>query len=243
MSACKKVKMMVNKTKRNLSKEELEGLTKDELVAMVIKLEAYNKQLKNILEKKNNPPNEVCKMKKSDRTLDFSKVFRRHILLKFCYLGWDYEGYVTQEHTTETVEFYLFNALTKVCLIDNREGSNYNRCGRTDKGVSAFEQCISIDVRSKFEPSQQLTREGIDSELNYCLLLNKVLPKRIRAICWQPLATPTFSARFDCIQRAYKYFFPRGELNIEKMTSACKYLVGSHDFRNLCKMDVGNGVW
>lgn len=26
------------------------------------------------------------------------------------------------------------------------------------------------------------------------------------------------------------------------MKQACKYLEGSHDFRNLCKMDVGNGV-
>lgn len=26
------------------------------------------------------------------------------------------------------------------------------------------------------------------------------------------------------------------------MQEACTYLVGSHDFRNLCKMDVGNGV-
>ena len=26
------------------------------------------------------------------------------------------------------------------------------------------------------------------------------------------------------------------------MKEACKFLVGSHDFRNLCKMDVGNGV-
>lgn len=235
--------MKVNKTKRNLSREELEALPKDELVAMVIKLEAYNKQLKNILEKKINPQKDVCKMKVSDRTLDFTKAHKRHILLKFCYLGWDYEGFVTQEHTTETVEFYLFNALLKVCLIVDRESSNYNRCGRTDKGVSAFEQCISIDIRSKFEPSKQFTQEGIEEELSYCTLLNKVLPKWIRAICWQPLATPSFSARFDCIGRTYKYFFPRGELNIDKMSSACRYLVGSHDFRNLCKMDVGNGVW
>lgn len=26
------------------------------------------------------------------------------------------------------------------------------------------------------------------------------------------------------------------------MMKACKYLEGSHDFRNLCKMDVANGV-
>lgn len=163
-------------------------------------------------------------------------------MLKFCYLGWDYEGYVIQEHTTETIEFYIFEALKKVCLIEARETSNYNRCGRTDKGVSAFEQVISLDVRSKIKPEEQLTQTAIDSEINYCLLLNKVLPKKIRAISWRPLITPNYSARFDCIGRTYKYFFPRGELNIDKMQEACKFLIGAHDFRNLCKMDVGNGV-
>lgn len=108
--------------------------------------------------------------------------------------------------------------------------------------MSAFEQVISIDIRSKIEPELQLTAAGVEDEINYCELLNRVLPKKIRAVSWQPLVTPNYSARFDCIGRTYKYFFPRGELNIEKMQEACMHLVGSHDFRNLCKMDVGNGV-
>lgn len=226
----------VNKAKRNLSREELEALTKDELVAMVMKMDAHNKQLKNILEKKvNSTKKDEYKRKEGDRGFDFSKSFKRHILLKFCYLGWDYEGYVTQEHTTETIEFYVFEALKKVCLIETRETSNYNRCGRTDKGVSAFEQVISLDVRSKIEPENQLSDSGVRSEINYCLLLNKVLPKQIRAISWRPLVTQSYSARFDCIGRTYKYFFPRGELNVGKMQEACKFLIGAHDFRNLCK--------
>lgn len=235
-------KIKVNKAKRNLSREELETLPNDELVSMIIKLEAHNKQLKNLLEKKLNPAKNECKRKKTDRSLDFTKFSKRRILIKFCYLGWDYEGYVTQENTTETIENYLFHALMKVCLIESRETSNYNRCGRTDKGVSAFEQVISIDVRSKVNFKDQLTQSGVSSEINYCSLLNRVLPKQIRAISWQPLITQKFSARFDCIGRTYKYFFPRGDLNIEKMKEACHFLVGSHDFRNLCKMDVGNGV-
>ena len=235
-------KLKINKAKKNLPRKELESLTKEELVSMVLKLEAYNQQLKNILEKKLNPVKSECKRKDTDRSLNFSKFHKRHILLKFFYLGWDYEGYVTQENTTETIENYLFHALMKVCLIESRATSNYNRCGRTDKGVSAFEQVISIDVRSKVSPEDQLTQSGVASELNYCLLLNKVLPKHIRAISWQPLITQKYSARFDCVGRTYKYFFPRGDLNVEKMQEACKYLVGSHDFRNLCKMDVGNGV-
>lgn len=92
------------------------------------------------------------------------------------------------------------------------------------------------------DPPKQLTKEGVEDEINYCLLLNKVLPKYIRVTSWCPLYSSAYSARFDCIGRTYKYFFPRGDLNAEKMQEACKFLVGSHDFRNLCKMDVGNGV-
>jgi tRNA pseudouridine38/39 synthase len=90
------------------------------------------------------------------------------------------------------------------------------------------------------KPDEQLTRAGVEDEINYCSLLNKVLPRKIRAISWRPLITQNFSARFDCVGRTYKYFFPRGHLNVDKMQEACKFLVGSHDFRNLCKMDVGN---
>ena len=235
-------KVKILKPKRNLSKEELDAMPKDELVLMIMSLEAHTKQLKNILEKKSNPKTKSSMKKDTGRKLDFTKSHKRHVLIKFLYLGWDYEGYVIQEHTNETIEFYLFEALSKICLIEARETSNYNRCGRTDKGVSAFEQVISIDVRSKVKPEEQMSQAGIESELNYCLLLNRVLPKQIRAISWMPVVTPNYSARFDCIGRTYKYFFPRGDLNIEKMQEACNNLVGSHDFRNFCKMDVGNGV-
>jgi tRNA pseudouridine38/39 synthase len=127
-------------------------------------------------------------------------------------------------------------------LIETRKTSNYHGCSRTDKGVSAFEQVISIDVRSKVNPEDQLTRDGVNSELNYCWLLNRKLPKPIRATSWRPLITPNYSARFGCIDRTYKYFFPRGELNIERMQEACKFFVGTHDFRNFCKLNVENGV-
>lgn len=73
------------------------------------------------------------------------------------------------------------------------------------------------------------------------MILNRVLPDNIQCIAWSP-AKNNFSARFDCKQRTYKYFFIKGQLDIEKMQFASKYLLGTHDFRNFCKMDVGNGV-
>lgn len=67
----------------------------------------------------------------------------RHVLLKLYYLGWDYQGFATQEESAKTIEHHLFTALKRTCLIASRETSNYHRCGRTDKGVSAFSQVNS----------------------------------------------------------------------------------------------------
>ncbi|XP_014846659.1 PREDICTED: tRNA pseudouridine(38/39) synthase isoform X2 [Poecilia mexicana] len=139
-----------------------------------------------------------------ERPFDFSSHPRRHVALKLAYLGWAYQGFAVQENTDNTVEARLFEALLKTRLIQDRQSSNYHRCGRTDKGVSAFSQDIRI-------------------------------------LGWAA-AEQGFSARFDCQSRTYRYYFPRGSLDVELMADAAKRYEGTHDFRNLCKMDVGNGV-
>lgn len=163
---------------------------------------------------------------------------KRHILLKFYYLGWDYHGFTVQEDNTNTIEHHLFTALIKSCCVESRESANYHRCGRTDKGVSSFSQVISLDIRSRLEPEKQ---DNLTDELPYCKILNRLLPANIRCIAWCPVS-PNFSARFDCKYRRYKYLFPKGNLNIDAMDRAVKYVIGNHDFRNICKMDVANGV-
>lgn len=75
-----------------------------------------------------------------DRPFDFSAHPRRHVALRLAYLGWGYQGFAVQENTENTVEARLFEALLKTRLIQDRQSSNYHRCGRTDKGVSAFSQ-------------------------------------------------------------------------------------------------------
>lgn len=108
--------------------------------------------------------------------------------------------------------------------------------------VHLLQQVISIDLRSKFPNEAQMTDESIANEIRYCDALNRVLPADIRCVAWKPLYNREYSSRFDCRERVYRYFFPRSNLNIEAMQEACKHLIGIHDFRNLCKMDVGNGV-
>ena len=67
------------------------------------------------------------------------------------------------------------------------------------------------------------------------------MPPDIRAICWAPVDNE-YSSRFDCVERVYRYYFPKGDLDIEAMRDAGKRLCGEKDYRNFCKMDVSNGV-
>lgn len=229
---------------RGASREELLKLCKEELVDKVIQLEAYNFQLKNIISKNLSDGSESesgQNNEKHQKKFDFNKAYFRPVLLHIAYFGWDYQGFVVQEDTLQTIEHHLFKALTKACFIESRENAKYHRCGRTDKGVSAFGQVISLQVRSKHSPDKQNNPDYITTEMNYCKILNRLLPKEIRAVGWMPVPEE-FSSRFDCKKRQYKYYFPQSSLDIEAMRESCSQLVGSHDFRNLCKMDVGNGV-
>ncbi|CAH2056220.1 unnamed protein product, partial [Iphiclides podalirius] len=231
------------KKQNNISREELVNMDKNDLVEKFIQLQAHNIQLKNIISKKMT--NDLqCSSEVNQNKFDFNKCHYRRVLLKIMYFGWDYQGLAVQEDTTETIEHHLFHALMKSCLIRNRETSQYHRCGRTDKGVSAFSQVISISLRSKYPPSQQNLTDSIETEMQYCRILNRILPKYIYAVAWMPIPDdkPEFSARFDCKKRQYRYYFPRSNLNIDSMREACTHIIGLKDFRNFCKMDVGNGV-
>ena len=132
----------------------------------------------------------------------------------------------------------------------------FSRCGRTDKGVSAYSQVISIDLRTNLleglgvrdfdgckaeERINEEKKETIE-EIDYCKILNSKLPPEIQIVGWAACPSLDYSARFHCVNRTYKYFFPRGDLKLDLMVKGGSYLIGAHDFRNFCKMDVGNGV-
>ena len=115
------------------------------------KLEAQVTQLKNVIVKltgqdmDSNPK----KSHKKPRKFDFNLYKKRHVALHVCYFGWDYHGFAVQETTGKTIESELFKALVLTKLIKCREESNYHRCGRTDKGVSAYQQVITIALKAE----------------------------------------------------------------------------------------------
>lgn len=98
-----------------------------------------------------------------NRAFDPSKYSTRFIALKFAYLGQRYNGlefHSNNKTPLPTVEEELWKALNKARLVfpipnpllapdePNWEGCEYSKCGRTDKGVSAFGQVVGIRVRS-----------------------------------------------------------------------------------------------
>ena len=78
-------------------------------------------------------------------------------------------------------------------------------------------QVIALRVRSNAKAGESLP--AADAELNYPLLLNRVLPAGVRVLGWAPVEEG-FSARFDCQYRAYKYFFMGGGMDIAAMQEA-----------------------
>ncbi|KAF3917321.1 hypothetical protein ABW21_db0200037 [Orbilia brochopaga] len=112
----------------------------------------------------------------------------------------------------------------------------YTKCGRTDRGVSAFGQVVGVRVRSnrpkivkedvldedtlpeeamgkstdqeELPEAQDETPDFDDKdELPYVTILNRLLPSTIRVLAWCPNPPADFSARFNCQARTYHYFF------------------------------------
>ena len=98
---------------------------------------------------------------------------------------------------------------------------------------------MAFKVRSSAKIGEALPLP--EQELKYTLLLNRVLPAGVRVLGWAPV-DDEFSARFDCQYRAYKYFFMGGSMDISKMQEASRGIIGEHDYRNFCTMDVANAT-
>lgn len=213
------------------------------------------------------------------RPIDVSAQPCRKIALRFCYDGSHFSGLAAQLQQTPlpTVEETLWEALCTSRLVDvhkGMEGAGWSRCGRTDAGVSAAGQVVALWVRSRRvderalrthyeqtrrdpqaceEDAPEAIHLASGDELPYVTTLNRLLPPSIRVQAWSPV-TPSFSARFDCVYRHYKYFFTAGapssliwqpesgshfphRLDVDRMREAAARLLGEHDFRNLCKVD------
>ncbi|EGF80727.1 hypothetical protein BATDEDRAFT_3084, partial [Batrachochytrium dendrobatidis JAM81] len=169
------------------------------------------------------------------KPFDFAKHRARHIALKISYIGDKYYGFASASNdSVPTVESYIFKALEVARLIPSDGGAcAWSRCGRTDKGVSAFDQVVSVWVRT----ARPGDRDTLDwDQLPYLNILNRLLPDDIRVLAWSPV-DPIFDARFTCSHRKYNYFFDGAGLDLIAMRDAASRFVGTHDCRHICKID------
>ncbi|KAK9466718.1 pseudouridine synthase [Lipomyces arxii] len=178
------------------------------------------------------------------REFNFGAHSTRYVALKFAYMGWNYNGLNVQQVPTPlpTVEGLILEALATCKLLedpDDLDKCEFNRCGRTDKGVSALAQVISLRIRSRLTPEEQQDEANDDIELSYITMLNNLLPPDIRFYQASLHPPEGFNARFSCKSRHYKYFFvSRGKnLDIAAMRQGAAFIIGTHDFRNFCKID------
>ncbi|PAA93289.1 hypothetical protein BOX15_Mlig020258g1, partial [Macrostomum lignano] len=244
----------------------LATLTREELINRVQQLEAQVVQLRPLVspagvvdvseagEEKLQlmlPQPGKGRRRQREGRVDFNQFKQRRVALRIAYMGWAFDGSALQDNTDNTVLGRLCDGLKRVQLIESIDTCNLVSCARTDKGVSALANVVSLNIRSllsdcntgcipdtgpdigkrRTPPSSEDTEAN---ELDPVGPLNRVLPRELRVLAWAPV-TPDFSARFACKGREYLYHFPRSTFNIEAMRDACKRFVGEHDFRNFSK--------
>ncbi|GAP88610.1 putative pseudouridylate synthase 3 [Rosellinia necatrix] len=141
-------------------------LTKDALIERILTLESEIRAKDRLVSsmggdpeiqpKPPKSPKKTKKKKKAVAQIDPSRYSTRLIALKIAYRGKNYGGFEYQPSSNiPTIEEELWKALVGSCLIfpENPDEVNwtpleYSKCGRTDRGVSAFGQVVGIRVRS-----------------------------------------------------------------------------------------------
>lgn len=154
-------------------------------------------------------------------------MYRVALAVEYC--GAKYYGFQKQTATTNTIQYHLEKALSKV----SGETVTLICAGRTDSGVHASEQIIHFDTLAK-RPVHAWVKGA-----------NAHLPNDIR-ILWAKDVDYSFHSRFAAMSRTYRYVIYANDvrpgilhervswvaqsLNIDNMKMATKRLIGQHDF-------------
>lgn len=162
----------------------------------------------------------------------------RTLVVHLGYRGAGFSGYAEQEGR-RTVAAEVRRALETLL----RRPCELTCAGRTDAGVSALGQYVSLPVS---------VAELVDrSPMRFWRSLMAITPEDI-SVRGLYVAPAGFSARFDARERAYRYriacgnaqpvlawdhaWWCRGELDVDAMHEAAQALVGEHDFTSFCKV-------
>lgn len=130
---------------------------------------------------------------------DEKKYPKKKVVLLMAYCGKGYYGMQRNPGTSQfrTIEDELVTALIKSGCIPENHGDDmkkmsFQRCARTDKGVSAAGQVVSLKVR--------LIEDIIEK-------INEHLPQQIRVLGLKRV-TQGFNSKNNCDARTYSYMLP-----------------------------------
>lgn len=174
--------------------------------------------------------------------IDEEELFDATLVFKIAYDGLAYCGFAEQRdqmtvagEIRHAFETFLRRPIELTCS------------GRTDSGVHAIAQYVSIPVT---EEECTITR------IRWLRAMDALLPRDI-AVRDVFLAHRGFSARFDAQARTYIYriadrperpvltrphvWWYRRPLDDKAMADAAQYLVGEHDFKSFCKVASAEG--
>ena len=159
----------------------------------------------------------------------------RNLKLTLAYDGNDFAGWQVQpdQVSVQGTLVFAFEHLTGEKTLP--QGS-----GRTDAGVHALAQTVSVAIESPI-PAQNLLRA-----------LNNVLPQSIRVLAVEEMP-PEFHARHSALAKTYRYRIYRGAicspflaryvyhhpypLDETSMTKAARLVEGEHDFTSFAAVD------
>ncbi|XP_043266699.1 tRNA pseudouridine synthase A [Venturia canescens] len=132
---------------------------------------------------------------KQQKIEEFTKVKKRNYAVLLAYLGKDYFG-MQRNPGMKTIEEDLITALFKAHLIgqeafDTIQTIHFQRAARTDKGVSATRQIVSLKMP-----------EGATKDI-----INEYLPDTIRVFGLKRV-TKGFNSKIQCTARSYTYTLP-----------------------------------
>ncbi|MEO5603159.1 MAG: tRNA pseudouridine(38-40) synthase TruA [Cyclobacteriaceae bacterium] len=151
---------------------------------------------------------------------------------EIAYHGANYVGWQSQNNGIG-VQSVVENVLTKMF----RSEISIVGSGRTDTGVHCEQQYFHTDIDKAFEASLLIQK------------LNSFLPRDIVILSVRPVK-PEASARYDAVERTYRYEITRSKnpflqglswhyfkvVKIENMNRAAALLLGEHDFECFSKV-------
>jgi tRNA pseudouridine38-40 synthase len=151
---------------------------------------------------------------------------------EIAYHGGKYNGWQSQ-HTGIGVQTIVENALSKIF----RSPVEIIGSGRTDTGVHCEQQFFHADIFREFDAPQLIQR------------LNSFLPRDILIRSIRKVM-PDASARYDALERTYRYEITRVKnpflqglawhyfkiIEVENMNRAAALLLGEHDFECFSKV-------